>query len=70
MMMLVDPIMMMVTVIMTTMIMMVFEAINKIMMVIMIVMIAYLDVDLSISVPPTSPSPFAVIKALVQEYDK
>ena len=44
---------------------MVFEAINK-----MIVMIAHLDVDLSISLPHTSPSPFAVIKALVQEYDK
>ena len=65
MMMLVDPIMMMMMVMMATMIMMVFEAINK-----MIVMIAHLDVDLSISLPHTSPSPFAVIKALVQEYDK
>ena len=66
MMMLVDPIMMMVMLIMMMMVMMVFEAINKM----MIVMIAHLDVDLSISLPHTSPSPFAVIKALVQEYDK
>ena len=64
MMMLVDPIMM----IMMTMIMMVFEAIKKMMMVIMIVMIAHLDVDLSMSLPPTSPSPFVVIKEF-QEYD-
>ena len=69
MMMLVDPIMMMVMVIMMTMIMVVFEAIKKMMMVIMIWMIAHLDVDLSISLPPTSPSPFAVIKALFEEYD-
>ena len=64
MMMLVDPIMM----IMMTMIMMVFEAIKKMMMVIMIVIIAHLDVDLSMSLPPTSPSPFVVIKEF-QEYD-
>ena len=68
MMMLVDPItMIMMTMIMMTMIMMVSEAIKKMMMVIM--MIAHLDVDLSMSLPPTSPSPFVVIKALVQEYD-
>ena len=68
MMMLVDPIMMMVMVIMVMMIMMVFEAIKIMMVVITIVMIAHLDVDLSMSLPPTSPSPFVVIKEF-QEYD-